>query len=964
MRRLRVRRNRVASEALEERALLATITVTTLSDDTVDDSETTLREAVVQAATQAGADDIVFAEGLTGVVTLVDGPLRVSTDVSINGGGRDTITVRSGDGSNALYHYSGSGRSLTLQSLTIEGGVDSAGGSYCGCGARVTLDDVVVTGRTDGRAAVHIRNTETDSTRMSASITGSVITQNTGVGVSIQGGIDFDMADSVVSENGGRGVRIFDYSEEAGVPDVTISGALIESNNGGGVHVSTSDEFVLEDSLVTENSADEGAGVILHSGVGTIRRSAIIDNHASESGGGVFLRSGRIENSTISGNSAPIGGGIRAFLPSGVTIANSTVTGNTATQQGGGVFADLFQGQVGTAFESNIIAANSAPAGEDLIFAEPVAASSVVFDHNLLGSNADNPFVATGLTPDTRGNLVGTAVVPINPRLSSLQMFGLQLAHVPESDSPVLDRGLNSGSFASDQVGRARVQGIAPDIGAIEGSLSKLSVQDVSIEEGHSGLTNLIFTVTLTETTQGGFTFDATTVAGTASPGSDYVHQTATLSFDGNVGEMQQVTVQLVGDRYVEHDETFGLTFSNVSDTSIALPEDARGTILDDDTDGDIRIDARMLLIDGTPGNDTLDLTQNDAIVSVVLNGQAAELPESDFDSIEIRADDGDDIIIAVLVTDPMTVYGEAGNDTVKSGLADDSIVGGPGADNLRGTQGNDIILGGSGDDSLRGQVGDDTLEGGDGNDTLKGAENNDSLHGGKGDDEIEGGEGDDTLAGSGGDDTLLGEEGNDRLRGGGGRDLQDGGVGDDKAGGGSGADTLIGGDGADYLNAGDGPDQLIGGNGDDTLHGRGGDDLMLGEDGDDWLKGLQGRDIVYAGAGADTVFANAGDDLLIAGSLTPDVGLTLVEHLADVRAEWISGRGYDQRVSNVRNAAGASGDRNNTSFLTGAGRAGQNLFDDQARDEIHSGNNRDLFFARLGSDLNDRTNSEFLEEI
>ena len=159
------------------------------------------------------------------------------------------------------------------------------------------------------------------------------------------------------------------------------------------------------------------------------------------------------------------------------------------------------------------------------------------------------------------------------------------------------------------------------------------------------------------------------------------------------------------------------------------------------------------------------------------------------------------------------------------------------------------------------------------------------------------------------------------------------------------------------------GPDQLIGADGKDTLHGRSGDDVLLGDAGADYIIGLTGRDIIYAGSGADSTVGNGGEDLIIAGEITPDEGFTILEHLSgNLRKEWLSDRTYAQRIANIRDGENASDDRQNTSFLIGAGRAGQNVFDDGSTDELAGGNELDFFFANSAMDSFDQAADEFFE--
>lgn len=79
----------------------------------------------------------------------------------------------------------------------------------------------------------------------------------------------------------------------------------------------------------------------------------------------------------------------------------------------------------------------------------------------------------------------------------------------------------------------------------------------------------------------------------------------------------------------------------------------------------------------------------------------------------------GDDTLMAGMVSVPITVYGEDGNDTVYGGSEADVLDGGPGNDELDGNGGNDRIDGGPGDDTLYAGGGDTTLTGGSGHDSI-----------------------------------------------------------------------------------------------------------------------------------------------------------------------------------------------------------------------------------------------------
>jgi CSLREA domain-containing protein len=955
------------TETLESRSLLTTFTVTSLADNLDDDGEMTLREAIEAANDNNENDTIVFQSGLTGAISLNAnlGSLRSNGTghIEISGNGREQ-TVIDGSAVSIIFRDQGEG-GLTLRAMTLQDAQFTAVRRTGAYGYPTTrIEDALITG-SGGPAVSGSFSYSEGGYDVQIEVENSIITDSDGPAISLSGAANASVTNSTLSNNE-RGVSA--SFDGYGSPNVLIRNSVIQGNttlgDGGGVRF-TGDRLTIRDSLISGNSARNGGGIFAGSDrTFHLSGSTVSGNVATEDGGGIqltFTDSGEIQNSTISGNTAVNGGGVHFTQNPGVAVRNSTFTENTALSSGGGAY---FTVKPNSPVESNIFARNQATTdGTDLLLE---SSTNVVFRRNLVGSNRGADLTATGNTPDSDGNLVGTTTSLLDPQLTTLTDVGILKVHLLSPTSPAINRGSNPEALTTDQVGNPRQNGIATDIGAIEVAPTGLVVSNPEITEGNFGTRTLVFTIEAVEDLGGPLTFDVATFDGTATAGSDYTTLTDTLSFSGDSGESQQVTITTNTDTVAEFNETLFLRFSNSSNNQITLPGDAVGTILNDDVANGITLENGVLHIQGTQNADIIEVTLEESFIKVRLNDEAAEFAGGDVESMTVLGENGDDSIIATFVTQPMFIDAGDGNDTVKGGLGDDKILGRDGDDKLRGTQGDDSILGGDGNDSIQGQLGNDTVIGGNGNDTVKGNDGNDFMRGDTGADSMQGGEGDDTMRGGGGNDSMVGENGADRVNGGGGADFQDGGAGDDRAGGGSGADTLVGGDGADYLNAGTGPDQLIGGDGDDTLLGRAGDDILLGEDGDDYIKGLTGRDIAYGGHGADSFFANSDDDILIAGVITPADGMTIVQHLSGTLFdEWRSGRSYADRVENIRNGPNATSNKQNDIYLIAAGRTGQNVFDDnEAEDDVRGGNDSDLFFAKIGSDLLDRNNSEFIEEL
>jgi hypothetical protein len=111
-----------------------------------------------------------------------------------------------------------------------------------------------------------------------------------------------------------------------------------------------------------------------------------------------------------------------------------------------------------------------------------------------------------------------------------------------------------------------------------------LSVNDVTSSEGNSGVTDFIFTVSLSGGVAGaqGVSFDFFTAGGTATSDIDFL-SLASSRYTIFAGESQwQFSVGILGDTLFEADETF---FVNITNVIGAFVTDGQGlgTILNDD---------------------------------------------------------------------------------------------------------------------------------------------------------------------------------------------------------------------------------------------------------------------------------------------------------------------------------------------------------------------------------------------
>src|SRR5262245_60576874 len=117
-------RPRLGVEGLEDRTVPATFTVTT----TADSGDGSLRQAILDANAQAGADVIRFAPSFSAgpqTITLTGGELHVTDAVGIQGPGGGILTV-SGNNASRVFDiddgHAGTSLAVAISGLTVTGG--------------------------------------------------------------------------------------------------------------------------------------------------------------------------------------------------------------------------------------------------------------------------------------------------------------------------------------------------------------------------------------------------------------------------------------------------------------------------------------------------------------------------------------------------------------------------------------------------------------------------------------------------------------------------------------------------------------------------------------------------------------------------------------------------------------------------------------------------------------------------
>lgn len=232
---------------------------------------------------------------------------------------------------------------------------------------------------------------------------------------------------------------------------LTLYRSGILRNQGGGA--SSTRGFKATYSSIDSN---EGGGIVTGGGDFELYHSSVSRNL----GRGVYADAGGdhktvIEDSTISDNVAQqISAG---YFSGWVNMNNSTIAFNREEPGAGlGCRAAVFI-EVGGAFQSSIVAANSCSSGAEYdistVFYE---GQSIYGANNIIGSSV------LSVPADT---------LSVDPRLGPLNSNGgPTLTHALLGDSPAIDRGNNSAGLTCDQRGPGfpRVKGAQADIGAFE----------------------------------------------------------------------------------------------------------------------------------------------------------------------------------------------------------------------------------------------------------------------------------------------------------------------------------------------------------------------------------------------------------------------------------------------------------------------------------------------------------------
>lgn len=481
------RQRRLSFEPLENRRLLAVLTVNSLLDNTtVGDGQVTLREAITAAntdsttdlgATGDGPDTIRFAEslfdGMSRTILLSLGELTITDSLAITGPSQTLLTIdandltpdqHNGDGSRIFNVDDGNAAGpivVSIAGLTMTGGDCPDQGGAIRSAETLELTNVAITNNASSASGGGIM-----------SVGGALVLSNCTISGNTSGG-------------SGGGIRV--DNAQLTVSDSTISDnqAIANDNRFGGGIAVFSGQATITRSSVTANVGSVGGG-IQNSGTLTIIDSAIFGNRSNSSGGAIYNNGPlTLVNTTVSGNIARTAGGI-SHNAGTLASFNTTIASNIATEysaSASGISASSRVELTNTLVANNVVRLGTY---QEFIIIPSDVTGTAFARNTLIGVNTGAAFTDLG------GNIIGTSEDPVDPLLGPLvNNGGATPTHALLPGSPAIDAGdldglAGVGAYDQRGVPFRRIFSSGPDIGAFELARPTVTAPDLpytTIEE-------------------------------------------------------------------------------------------------------------------------------------------------------------------------------------------------------------------------------------------------------------------------------------------------------------------------------------------------------------------------------------------------------------------------------------------------------------------------------------------------
>ena len=394
--------------------------------------------------------------------------------------------------------------------------------------------------------------------------------ENSTPGVAVSNGASFEMEDGTIANNNGwRGGGVLvgtttdtPYSGEETAARFTMNGGEISNNTvtlnlensgGGGVLVQNNAEFIMNNGIITRNTArgkGMGGGVAtsnqeMDGGGRFTMNGGTISNNSAACGGGVYsysqntvtLRGGYIL-SNRAGNS---GGGVYvSTAPYNITLENALVTGNTASVMGGGIWS-CPTGTVVLGSDSAVYDNTATKAGDDIAFLNKESGYYSTFGSTILGNGTvtwyeDNSVIGNSGQFGSHSNWRYDSENPGDPVEGASQSMGNHsLKAVISEENKKLAENATTHLFIQGNTA-TRGGGVGTN-GEVIFSGATTSVEPMSVDvnkvwKNDNGNHPATVTVNLIRTTKDGTDRKETIDSVTLSEANNWAHTFSNLSVD------------------------------------------------------------------------------------------------------------------------------------------------------------------------------------------------------------------------------------------------------------------------------------------------------------------------------------------------------------------------------------------------------------------------------------------------
>eukprot|EP00301_Raphidiophrys_heterophryoidea_P006495 c12618_g1_i1.p1 GENE.c12618_g1_i1~~c12618_g1_i1.p1 ORF type:complete len:2339 (-),score=583.56 c12618_g1_i1:437-7453(-) len=320
-------------------AVTAVYAAITSADAVFNANSATLGGAIRLFSTSSSFLNLQFAsnQAVSGGALAADGVLNITSCIL-------TYNTASETGGAIVFANATSRATMKTVTLTHNTAGTDGGAIYSSSNALSLLDSTFTANAATARGGAIY-----GETMSSGSFSNNVFVQNTafsggGVWV-VLSSLDLEnntfMSNSATEDGGGL------YTSSVG-PTSVVNRNVFFGNSakiaGGGI-VASSSQHSLTNSHFTNNHASTGGAIALSfSPLSVFSNNVINNNQGDLYGGGMYLINSRttFAHSTISGNSAPLGGGIAIaqYIVTPAVLYNLTVSNNTATTGGGLLVTD------------------------------------------------------------------------------------------------------------------------------------------------------------------------------------------------------------------------------------------------------------------------------------------------------------------------------------------------------------------------------------------------------------------------------------------------------------------------------------------------------------------------------------------------------------------------------------------------------------------------------------------------